>query len=106
MHGVHDDLWDEGADGVWVECPECGKLFFWELPLFQWKVAHDFVLLCSAKCGLKFFPKHPELHHGVQRFMKLFVDGEVLEPMFGWSRFVGHAGELQVIRKDGSTSDL
>jgi hypothetical protein len=79
-HYVHDKPWEDGAEGEWVVCPECGKLFFWELPIYQWKVSHDYVLLCSKKCGLKYFPKHPEMSHGVQKFFKLLAEEKILTP--------------------------
>ena len=74
------DPWDDGIEGEWVKCPECGKLFFWDLPVYQWKVAHGYVLLCSAACGKKYFYKHPEKSLGVQKFFQLLKDEKVLEP--------------------------
>lgn len=79
------------SNGEWVVCPECGKLVFWESSLFQWKVEHEYILLCSHECGIKFFPKHPELNHGVQEFMKLLKDGIIIGSKFVWDE-----GEFEV----------
>ena len=76
------DIWEDGAEGEWVKCPECGKLFFWDKPIYDWKVAHGYVLLCGAACGKKYFYKHPEENLGVQKFFALMAEDKVLEP---WS---------------------
>jgi hypothetical protein len=72
--------YEPGAEGEWVVCPQCGKLFFWELPIYQWKKTKGYVLLCSAKCGKKYFYKYPEQSKGVQKFFVLLKDETVLEP--------------------------
>lgn len=77
---IHEEPWEDGAEGEWVVCPECKKLFFWELPIYQWKVSHGYVLLCSAKCGKKYFYKHPEQSLGVQKSFQLIKDAHVLTP--------------------------